>query len=112
MSYNAAVKALLGESIYEALLKAVDEGKIDQQKAETIAEQLHRTVVGNFRRQVSSATGYIFSRTHFRDILSDWYSIIAFDLKHNEAVKCLISALKHDNLGRIKRKIEEEKIKF
>ena len=90
---------MLSESIYEALLKAVDESKIDQPKAETIAEQLHPTVIGNFRHQVSSDKGYVFSRTHFREILSDWYTFSAFDLKHDEAVKYLINALKHDNLG-------------
>ena len=110
MSYNADVKDLLGESIYKALLKAVDEGKIDQKKAETIAEQLHTTVVGNFRRQVSSDPT-VFNRSHFREILSDWYSFSAFDLKHDEAVECLISALKHDNLGMIKRQ-KWKKFKF
>ena len=97
--YDAEVKNLLSDSIYKTLLEAVDKGKIDQQKAETIAEQLHPTVVGNFRRQVSSDPT-VFNRTHFREILSDWYSFSAFDLKHDQAVECLISALKHDNLGK------------
>ena len=104
MSYDAEVKFLLGEGTYKALLKAVDEGRIDHQKAETIAEQLDsesdRNVTGNFRRQVSSDKGYVFSRTHFREILSDWYMYSAFDLKHNEAVECLLRALKHHNLGK------------
>ena len=69
MSYDAEVKFLLGEGTYKALLKAVDEGKIDQTIAGLIAEQLHPTVIGNFHRQVSSDKGYVFSRTHFREIL-------------------------------------------
>ena len=100
--YDAEVIVLLGEGICNALLKAVDEGKIDQQKAETIAEQLHPTVIGNFRRQVSRDS-IVFSRLHFREILLDWYMYSAFDLKHDEAVKWLIRALKHDNLGMTKK---------
>ena len=96
--YDAQVKVLLGDGIYKALLKAVDEGRIDQQKAETIAEQLHPTVIGNFRRQVSSDKG--FSRTHFREILSEWYQHVAYELEHDEAVYCIMRALKHDNLGK------------
>ena len=105
LCYDAEVKGLLGEGIYNALLKAVDEGNIDQTIAGTIAEQLDsesdRNVTGNFRRQVSSDKGYVFSRTHFREILSDWYMYSAFDLKHDEAVECLLRALKDDNLGMI-----------
>ena len=105
--YDAEVKVLLSEGIYKVLLKAVDAGKIDQQKAETIAEQLdtepEKNVIGNFRRQVSSDKGFVFNRTHFREILSDWYGSKAYDLEHNEAVYCFISALKHDNLGRKNR---------
>ena len=100
LDYDNEVKVLLGDGIYKALLKAVDEGKIDQQKAETIAEQLHPSVRGNFRRQVSSGKGFVFNRTDFREILSDWYMYSAFDLKHNEAVECLLRALKHHNLGK------------
>ena len=103
LHYDAQVKVLLGEGIYRALLTAVDEGIIDQTIAGLIAEQLHPTVRGNFHRQVSSDKGYVFSRTHFREILSDWYMYSAFDLKHDEAVKWLIRALKHDNLGMTKK---------
>ena len=103
LDYDNEVKVLLGDGIYKALLKAVDEGKIDQQKAETIAEQLHPTLIGNFRRQVSSDKGFVFNRRHFREILSDWYMYSAFDLEHDEAVKWLIRALKHDNLGMTKK---------
>ena len=105
--YDAEVKVLLSEGIYKVLLKAVDAGKIDQQKAETIAEQLdtepEKNVIGNFRRQVSSDKGFVFNRTHFRKILSDWYANRACDLKHHEAVKCLIDALRHENLGMTKK---------
>ena len=100
LDYDNEVKVLLGDGIYKALLKAVDEGIIDQTIAGLIAEQLHPTVRGNFRRQVSSGKGFVFNRTHFREILSDWYMYSAFDLKHNEAVECLLRALKHHNLGK------------
>ena len=98
--YDAEVKDLLSPDIYESLLEAVDEGKIEQQQAETIAEQLHPNVNGNFRRQVSSDKGSVFGRTQFRQILSDWFMFSAFDLKQNEAVQCLINVLKHKNLGK------------
>ena len=96
LNYDEKVKNLLSEGVYEVLLNAVDEGKIDQKKAESIAEQLHKSVVGDFRRQVSSDS---FDRTDFREILSGWYQYSAFDFKHEEAVKCLIRTLKHPNLG-------------
>ena len=96
LNYDEKVKDLLSEGVYEVLLTAVDEGKIDQKKAESIAEQLHKSVVGDFRRQVSSDS---FDRTDFREILSGWYQYSAFDFTHEEAVKCLIRALKHPNLG-------------
>ena len=96
LNNDEKVKNLLSEGVYEVLLNAVDEGKIDQKKAESIAEQLHKSVVGDFRRQVSSDS---FDRTDFREILSGWYQYSAFDFTHEEAVKCLIRALKHPNLG-------------
>ena len=99
ISYEPEIKVLLSEDVYKAFLEAVDEGKIDQQKAETIAGLLHPTVRGNFRRQVSSDST-VFNRDHIRKILSDWYMHSALYLSHPEAVECLINVLKHDNLGR------------
>ena len=101
--YDADVITLIGENIHKVLLKAVDDAKIDQKKAEAIAEQLHPTVVGNFRRQVSSDSS-VFNRGHFREILSDWYRYSAFDFKHKDAVKCLVNALIHDNVGKNNQK--------
>ena len=98
LSYEKDVKKLLGDGIYNALLEAVDDDKIDQSAAEVIADQLHPNGAVNFRRQLSSdATP--FKRTHFRRILSDWYKCSAFELSHSEAVERLITALKHKNLG-------------
>ena len=67
LNYDEKVKNLLSEGVYEVLLNAVDEGKIDEKNAESIAEQLHKSVVRDFRRQVSSDS---FDRTDFREILS------------------------------------------
>ena len=40
-SYDADVKNLLGEPIYNVLLKAVDEGKIDQQNVRLNVKKLY-----------------------------------------------------------------------
>ena len=85
------VRRVLGDNVVDTLLREVDEGRIKEQHAEVIAQELHPRTRGNFERD-RQARGYQLDRRAFQKILSDWYSMSS-RAEHELGVQKLIDVM-------------------
>lgn len=69
--HDNEMRTLLGDQLYDTLLKAVDEGMMSIHQGEDFAKKLHPSVGGNFLRAMEKNKH--FDRYAMRKILSDWY---------------------------------------
>ena len=91
------LRRVLGDNVVDTLLCEVDEGRINEQHAEVIAQKLHPNTRGNFERD-KRKPDYQMDRGAFRKILSDWYAM-STGAEHKKGVEKLIQIMKDPDVN-------------
>ena len=99
--YDAKVKAILGEHIWQMLKRSVGNGEVDGRKMQDIAYKLHEEVGGGHLRRMGPGMKGVPDWFEFREILGHWYQVELFEFEENrgEAVEKLVSIFKSEEVG-------------
>ena len=81
--WTKEAKEVLGEDVWEEIMKSVNKGVIDEDKMQEIASSLTEKVGGNQIRRKK------FNAQAMSDILSDWYGDELHDMDTETALKKL-----------------------
>ena len=91
--YEKEVKAKIGETNYQKLLDYIAEGNCSRSDFSQLASHLSMRVSGNHRRRIDSSESC--NVYEMRNILSDWYCEVAYELDPDSAIQALSRALSH-----------------
>ena len=98
--YDAKVKAILGEDIWQILKRSVGKGEVDAPRMQDIAYKLHEEVGGGHSRRMGPGMKGLPDWFEFREILGHWYQVELCEFEENRgaAVEKLVTIFKSEEV--------------